>query len=129
MPKRASSRPNANARGVTRARIVLLALPLAFLAACGGSPVPPAQNYGTIQGRAYDTATNQAVAGVVVTVDFIDTATTSASGNYTINNIALGQYDLTVQPPAGYTVGDLPDASGSIVAGQSITIDIPLTKQ
>lgn len=114
---------------MTRARLLSLAPLLALLAACGGPQVPAAQNYGTIQGRAYDTATNQGVGGVQVSVDVIDNATTGGDGTYKIVNIALGEYDLTVTAPQGYTVGSIPDANGSIVAGQSITIDIPLTKQ
>jgi hypothetical protein len=115
---------------VTRVRALVPVLLLAALTACGpDAPLSPTQNYGTIQGRVYDATSNAGVAGVVVTVDTLDTATTDAQGHYQIPNIPLGEYDLVVGPVTGYTVGAIPDANGSIVAGQTIEIDVPLTKQ
>jgi len=113
---------------VTRLRFALLALPLALLSACGQPQVPPAQNYATIRGRAYDRATNQPVAGVSVTVDTILTATTGADGTYRIVNVPIGLYTLIPGPPAGYTSN--PQVyNGSVVAGEAVTVDIPLLKQ
>lgn len=129
MRKRASSRPDANGGRVTRARFALLALGCALVAACGGGQVPPAQNYATIRGRAYDAATNQPVAGVGVTVDVIITATTGGDGTYRLPNVPIGQYGpLQIQPPAGYTVQASPLYQGSVASGETITVDIPLTK-
>jgi hypothetical protein len=111
-----------------RLRFALLALPL-VLAACGGSQIPPAQNYGTIVGRVYDAATNQPVAGAVVTVDTILSATSGSDGSYRIGNIPLGTYTLRPQPPPGYTAPLQPAYDGTIGTGQTITVDVPLTKQ
>jgi hypothetical protein len=112
-----------------RSRLFAVAALGASLSACGQPQVPPAQNYGSIAGRAYDTASNQPVAGVVVTVDTILIATTGADGTYKIANVPLGAYQLQASAPQGYTVGSLPYAGGSITAGETIPIDIPLTKQ
>jgi hypothetical protein len=112
---------------VTRARFALLALPLLLLAACGGPQIPPAQNYPTIHGRAYDAATNAPVAGALIAVDTILTASTAADGTYRVTNIPIGQYTLTVTPPRGYNKP--PDLSGSVATGENVTIDIPLTHQ
>jgi hypothetical protein len=102
----------------------------ACVAGCGGPQIPPAQNYGTITGRAFDSSSNQPVAGVVVTVDTILIATTGSDGSYRIPNIPLGSYSLFATAPQGYQVTLSPSyASGSIAAGQTIPIDIPLTKQ
>ncbi len=114
---------------MTRARFALLLVPLAVLAACGGPSVPPAQNYATIRGRAFDSATNQPVAGVFVTVDTILTATTGSDGTYRIVNVPIGQYSFVVQPPQGYTAPNQPTYNGSVAAGETVSIDIPLTKQ
>jgi hypothetical protein len=113
-----------------RLRLALLALPLAVLTACGGPAIPPAQNYGTIAGRVYDRATNAPVAGALVTVDTILTATSGSDGSYRIGTIPLGTYQMGVQA-SGYAAPSLssPPYSGSIGAGQTITVDIPLTKQ
>ena len=114
---------------MTRARFALLALPLVLFTACGGPQVPPAANYATIRGRAFDSATNQPVAGVSVTVDTILTATTAADGTYRIINIPIGQYTLIPQPPPGYTAPSQGAYNGSVATGEAVTIDIPLTKQ
>jgi len=115
---------------VTRLRFAFLALPLVLLAACGAPQVPPAQNYGTIVGRVFDTATNQPVPGVVVTVDTILNGVSGADGTYRINNIPLGTYTLRPQQPQGYAVPVVqPGYDGSITTGQTITVDVPLTKR
>ena len=124
MRKRARYPPDANGEQVKRLRVALLALPAALLAACGGG-IPPAQNYATVEGRAYDAATNQPVAGLTVTVDVIRTVTTGADGTYKITSIPLGQCTITAAPPSGYALASTPDC-GSVTAGQVVTIDIPL---
>jgi len=127
MRKRASSRRSSNAARVTRFRFAILALPLALLVACGGPAVPPAQSYGTITGRVFDSATNAPLPGVVVTVDTILSATSGSDGSYRIGNIPLGTYTLRPQPPAVYTAPVQPGYDGSISMGQTITVDVPLT--
>jgi hypothetical protein len=114
---------------VTRLRIALLALPLALLASCGAPQVPPAQSYGTIVGRVYDSGTNQPIAGVVVTVDTILNGTSGSDGTYRVGNIPLGTYTLRPNPPPGYTAPVQPTYDGSIATGQTITVDVPLTKR
>jgi hypothetical protein len=113
---------------VIRQRFAILSLALVVLAACGGPQIPPAQNYGTIVGRVYDSATNQPVAGAVVTVDTILSATSASDGTYKIVNVPLGTYTLRPQPPRGYSAALQPAYDGSIGSGQTITVDVPLTK-
>jgi hypothetical protein len=114
---------------VIRARFAVLVLATSVLAACGGPSVPPAMNYATIRGRAYDSATNAPVAGVQVVVDTILTATTGSDGTYRIVNVPIGQYSLVVQPPQGYGAPSQPAYNGSVATGETASIDIPLTKQ
>jgi hypothetical protein len=114
---------------VTRFRFAFLALALSGLAACGGPQVPPQQNYGTITGRVFDSATNQAVPGVVVTVDTILSGTSGNDGTYRVVNVPLGTYRLQPIEPAGYTAVPQPAYDGSISSGQTITVDVPLTKR
>ena len=111
-----------------RRRIAIASLALAVVAGCGGPQIPPAQNYGTIVGRVYNSGTNQPVPGVVVSVDTILNATSAADGTYKIVNIPLGTYTLRPQQPSGYTAPYQPTYDGSIGAGQTITVDVPLTK-
>jgi hypothetical protein len=112
---------------VNRARFALLLPVVAVLAACGGPQIPPSQNYPTIRGRAFDSATNQPVAGVGVTVSTILTATTGADGTYRIPNVPIGSYTLIVSPPRGYTAPPQPQYNGSVASGETAVIDIPLT--
>ena len=115
---------------MTRLRVLLAAAALAALAACGAPAVPPAANYGTITGRVYDAATNQPIAGVVVAVDTILTGTSASDGTYRIGTVPLGTYQVDVQPPSGYAKPPISAApyAGSIQAGQTIVVDIPLTR-
>lgn len=109
-----------------RARFVAVALASLALASCGNPAVPPAQNYGTIRGRVYDQATNAGISGVTVQAYSILTAVTGPDGSYTIHNAPLGAYTVQLAPrPQGYTGNDT--ASGSIAAGETITVDFPLT--
>lgn len=114
---------------MTRVRFAILALPLALLTSCGNQ-IPPAQNYGTIRGRAYDVATNQPVSGVTVNVLTIYNATTASDGTYRIGNMPAGSYGpMSISPPSGYSVQSNPAYSGSISLGETVTVDIPLSKQ
>jgi hypothetical protein len=98
-----------------------------LLAACGPA-VPNAQTYATVYGRVYDTATNAPVPGVVITVDVVDGATSGADGSYTIDNVPVGQTDVAVQVPAGYTLANAAALEGfSVTAGERFQLDIPLT--
>lgn len=97
-----------------------------LLAACGGPAIPPAQNYATVFGRAYDAATNAPVPGVVVTVDVVVLGTTGNDGSFTVNNVPVGQTDVSVRPPAGYAAP--PIQPFSVTAGERFRLDIPLSR-
>jgi hypothetical protein len=115
---------------VTRVRAFAACVALAALTACGGPAVPPAANYGTVVGRVYDATTNQPVPGVLVTVDTILTSTSGSDGSYRIGTVPLGTYQVTVSPPSGYAAPNTGAApyAGSIQAGQTVVVDIPLTR-
>lgn len=115
---------------MTRVRLLLVACALAVLPACGGPQVPPAANYGTITGRVYDAATNQGIAGITVTVDTILVGTSASDGTYRVGTVPLGTYQVTIPgAPTGYSAPNTDAApfAGSIQAGQTIVVDIPLT--
>lgn len=96
--------------------------------ACGGPPVPNAQTYATIYGRVYDASTNAPLAGVAISVDVVNGTTTAGDGSYTVSNVPVGQTDVNVQAPSGYTVSDEASLEGfSVTAGERFELDIPLT--
>jgi hypothetical protein len=109
-----------------RARFVFL-LATAALAGCGNN-IPPAQNYATVTGRVYDAATNVGIAGVTVTASTVLTAVTGPDGSYRITNLPVGQNEVQVTPPSGYVAlngGLYPIAPQP---GETLTVNIPLTK-
>jgi hypothetical protein len=96
-----------------------------LLAACSPG-LPPAQNYATVFGRIYDAATNAPIAGAQVTVDVVAVAVTGSDGSYSVNNVPIGQTDVTVRPPAGYAPP--PIEAFSVSAGERFRLDIPLNR-
>lgn len=110
-------------------RTVLFALSAAVLAGCGQPQIPPAQNYGVIRGRVYDAATNQGIAGVAISTFTIYNTASASDGSYRIPNIPPGPYTIQVTVPQGYALQSTAGLAGSIALGETITVDIPLTKQ
>jgi hypothetical protein len=110
-----------------RARFVFLAVAAAALAGCGDN-VPPSQNYATVTGRVYDAATNAGIAGVTVTASTILTTTTAADGTYRIQNVPIGQNEVQVSPPTGYTAANGGFYPIAPQPGETLTVNIPLTK-
>ena len=79
------------------ARSILVAFSAVLvLAACNSDALPPAADFTSLQGIVLDKATNQPIAGAIVTVDAILTATTDATGKFTIDKVPSGDYDFTV---------------------------------
>ncbi|MBV8154027.1 MAG: carboxypeptidase regulatory-like domain-containing protein [Candidatus Eremiobacteraeota bacterium] len=75
----------------------------AFLAGCNTDSLPPASGFTTVSGTIVDAATKTPVAGAVVTVDTVLTATTDASGKFAIEKVPSGIVDYTVTAK-GYKV-------------------------
>ena len=73
------------------------------LAACNTDALPPASGFTTISGTVLDAARKTPVAGAVVTIDTVLTATTDASGKFTVEKVPSGIVDYTVQAK-GYKV-------------------------
>jgi len=109
-----------------RVRFVLVAV-LVVLTACGNPSLPPAQNYATVSGRIFDAASNAPVAGAVITVSTVLTATSGADGTYKISNVPIGQNEAFVNAPSGFHAATSQFAL-SLQPGESYTLNIPLTK-
>ncbi|HEY1975691.1 MAG TPA: carboxypeptidase regulatory-like domain-containing protein [Candidatus Baltobacteraceae bacterium] len=73
------------------------------LAACNTDALPPAAGFTTISGTVLDAGSKTPVAGAVVTIDTVLTATTDASGKFTVEKVPSGIVDYTVQAK-GYKV-------------------------
>ncbi len=76
---------------------------VAVLVGCNTDALPPASGFTTISGTIVNGATKTPVAGAVVTIDTILTATTDASGKFAVEKVPSGIVDYTVQAK-GYKV-------------------------
>jgi hypothetical protein len=76
---------------------------LAALAACNTDQLPPPGQFTAISGQVTDRATQQPIAGAVVTIDTVLTATTDSAGKFTIPKVPAGSVDYSVQAN-GYAI-------------------------
>jgi hypothetical protein len=104
-------------RGIFAALLAVVAL-----AACNNDSLPPAAGFATLTGTVLDRATNQPVAGALVTVDTVLTATTDATGAFKIEKVPSGIVDYTVQAQ-GYT---LLEATTNIEPGKPAQLSVAL---
>jgi hypothetical protein len=95
---------------------------LLLLVACNSDALPPASGFTTVQGTILDAASNQPVAGAVVTIDTVLTATTDASGKFTIEKVPSGVADYTVQAQ-GYKIVT---SSAQLEPGKPFELDLTL---
>jgi hypothetical protein len=107
----------------TLVRATLAALvALAAFAGCNSDSLPPAAGFTTLQGTVVDRASNQPVAGAIVTVDTVLTATTDAAGTFKIEKVPSGIVDYTVAAK-GYP---LLEATTNVEPGKSAQLSVVL---
>ncbi len=94
------------------------------LAACNLDQLPPPGQYSTVSGHILDRGTNQPVAGAIVTIDTVLTATTDASGAFSIDKVPAGTVDYTVTAD-GYT---LVSATANAQPGKVFTLDVAMER-
>ena len=104
-----------------RTRLAALAL-LVCAAACNSDALPPASGFTTVQGTVLDAVSNKPVAGAIVTVDTVLTATTDASGKFSIDKVPSGIVDYTVQA-TGYQVMT---STANVEPGKPFELDVSL---
>jgi hypothetical protein len=124
------------ARASGRERFVVLHAPrnlgLAFVAvlvmavsACNDSDLPPPGQFATVTGFITDRATRQPVAGAIVTVDTVLTATTDAAGKFTIEKVPAGTLDYTVKA-RDYKINA---STVTATPGNVFTLDVALDRR
>ena len=103
--------------------VLAAALLFAGVAGCNNDALPPAAGYTTVQGSVIDSATNQPIAGAIVTIDTVLTATTDASGKFSIDKVPSGIADYTVQAK-GYK---LVSSSTELEPGKPFELDLSMS--
>jgi len=76
---------------------VVTALLLFGAQGCNSDALPPASGFATVSGTVVDATTSAPIAGAVVTIDAILTATTDAAGKFSIDKVPSGIADYAVQ--------------------------------
>jgi hypothetical protein len=89
--------------------------------ACNNDALPPPAGFTSVQGTIVD-ASSKPVAGAVVTIDTVLTATTDASGKFSIDKVPSGIVDYTVQA-SGYAVLA---STANVEPGKPFELDLTL---
>jgi hypothetical protein len=84
-------------RCATGLSLVFALVLLVGTAGCNNDALPPASGFASVSGVILDAATNAPVAGAVITIDTVLTATTDAAGKFTIDKVPSGITDYIVQ--------------------------------
>jgi hypothetical protein len=64
---------------------------------CNADSLPPASGFASVNGVVVDATSNAPIAGAIVTIDTVLTATTDAAGKFTIDKVPSGIADYAVQ--------------------------------
>ncbi|HTU83615.1 MAG TPA: carboxypeptidase-like regulatory domain-containing protein [Candidatus Acidoferrales bacterium] len=105
-------------------RAVLVALVVcAGVVGCNDDQLPPAAGYASVSGTVVDAVTSKPVAGAVITIDTVLTATTDASGKFTIAKVPSGIVDYTVQA-TGYK---LASSTTNVEPSKPFELDVTLS--
>jgi hypothetical protein len=100
--------------------IALIAL---ALQGCDSDALPPAAGFAGVSGTIVDAKTNAPIGGAVVTIDTVLTATTDATGHFSIERVPSGIADYVVQAP-GY---QLISSTATIEPGKPFSLNIVLS--
>jgi hypothetical protein len=112
---------------ISRATRALTAIALLVFGAqgCNTDALPPAAGFATVTGVIVDGSTSSPVAGAVVTIDTVLTATTDATGKFTIEKVPSGIADYAVQAQGYQTLA----ASTNVEPGKPFQLNLSLAQQ
>lgn len=111
---------------MTVARLAfILGLVTTSLAGCGPA-IPPAGNYASVSGRVTDAATGAGLAGALVIVNVVLTATTASDGTYRVVSVPTGSWEYAVQAPPNYASVSTVDNPAPLMPGEARTLNVTL---
>lgn len=105
--------------------LVLVAALLLGTQACNTDSLPPASGFANVTGLVVDATTNAPVAGATITIDTVLTATTDASGHFTIEKVPSGIVDYAVQAK-GYQPQE---STTNVEPGKPFQLNLTLAQQ
>jgi hypothetical protein len=104
---------------------VAIALLLLAAIACNNDALPPAAGYAAVTGSILDAATSSPIAGAVITIDTVLTATTDAAGKFSIDKVPSGIADYSVQAKGYQPLS----ATTNIEPGKPFALNLTLAQQ
>ncbi|HLY02639.1 MAG TPA: carboxypeptidase regulatory-like domain-containing protein [Candidatus Cybelea sp.] len=102
---------------------VAIALLCLGTAGCNTDELPPAAGFSSVSGTIVDAATNTPIHGALVTVDTVLTATSDATGRFSIDKVPSGIADYAVEA-TGYQALS---SSTTIEPGKPFTLNLTLS--
>lgn len=104
---------------------LVIALLLFGTQGCNDDSLPPAAGFASVAGSVVDAGTNAPIAGATVTIDTVLTATTDASGHFSIEKVPSGIADYAVQAKGYQSVA----SSTNIEPGKPFQLNLTLPQQ
>ena len=104
--------------------VALTALLLFGTQGCNSDALPPASGFASVTGVVVDSATNAPIAGAVVTIDTVLTATTDATGHFSIDKVPSGIADYSVQAKGYQTLA----ATTNVEPGKPFALNLTLAQ-
>ncbi len=92
---------------------------------CNTDTLPPAAGFATVTGVVVDAATNAPIAGAVVTIDTVLTATSDATGKFSIEKVPSGIADYAVQAQGYQALA----SSTNVEPGKPFQLNLTLAQQ
>ncbi|MGA9945252.1 MAG: carboxypeptidase-like regulatory domain-containing protein [Candidatus Cybelea sp.] len=102
----------------------VMTLLLFATAGCNNDSLPPAAGFASVSGIIVDAATNAPVAGAVITIDTVLTATTDAAGKFSIEKVPSGITDYAVQAKGYQTLA----STTNIEPGKPFQLNLTLAQ-
>ncbi|HEY6449794.1 MAG TPA: carboxypeptidase-like regulatory domain-containing protein [Candidatus Cybelea sp.] len=104
---------------------LMIALLLFGTQGCNNDALPPASGFTSVTGVIVDAASNAPIAGAVVTIDTVLTATTDAAGRFSVNKVPSGIADYSVQAKGYQTLASTAD----VEPGKPFQLNLTLAQQ
>jgi hypothetical protein len=105
--------------------VLLIALAVVGTQGCNNDSLPPAAGYATVSGTILDSTSSNPIAGAVITIDTVLTATTDSAGKFSIDKVPSGIADYAVQAKGYKTL----NASTNIEPGKPFQLNATLSQQ
>jgi hypothetical protein len=104
--------------------VLVMAL-LVGVQGCNTDSLPPASGFATVTGVIVDATTNAPIAGAVITIDTVLTATTDAAGKFSIEKVPSGIADYAVAAKGYQTL----TSTTNVEPGKPFQLNLTLAQQ